>query len=559
MLSSLHISNLVLVPELLIDFRAGFNTVTGETGAGKSLILGALHLLAGGRASAAVIRKGAKSCEVSGTILLENSFPGVKKSIDDLLEEYGLPPCDEGQLLLRRTVTESGSRAFINGAAVTAAILKTFGDQLIDIHGPNDSHSLLQPSRQLQLLDLYGGCKSALQAVSDTWGRLAANRKELQSLKNATLAPEEVALLNHQLQEIDRAQLKADEEEQLIAQHRLAANSARLRELAAMLSQGLSQSDNSLVEALIPWIRYADELAELDSERGTTFQQRLNGVSEELADLASELADYGYSLDIDEEALQELEERIGLIQTLRRKYGPTLEDVIATGERLRQRLSKVGNRSAELERLQREEQQLRSELESQCAELRRLRQEAAAQLAPAIEEKLQNLGFLKALFRINLTAIAPGATGADAAEFYFAANPGEEIQPLRHAASSGEVARVMLAIKTVLSEVDDLPILVFDEIDANIGGRTATAVAAELRAVGRKHQVFSITHLPLIAAAGDQHYQVEKQVSEDRTTATMTLLEGDRRVAELVRMLGADANDAPAIAHAREMLENNSQ
>ncbi len=556
MLESLFIRNLVLVTELQLDFGEGFLTVTGETGAGKSLILGALKLLAGGRAAASLIRKDATSCEVAGTFLIDKDAPAIQAAVDAKLEEFGLPQRDEGRLLLRRTVTESGSRAFVNGSPVTAAILKEFGDILIDIHGPNESHSLLAPSKQLRLLDLFGGHDKALDEVSTAWKELQSCRKELDELLQEGLNPEEQSLLAHQLKEIDDAALLPDEEEELLARHRLVANAARIQALSGMLSQGISQGENSLVDALVPWIRNAEELAQLDPQKGEEFLQRLDGISNDLNDLGSELEDYAGTLDFDQEALHEMDERIELIQKLKRRYGPTVADVIATGERLRQRLSKAASRVADLEALRGREQTALKGHSAACQKLTALRQKAAETLAPAITEKLKHLGFLKALFEVRVTPATPGATGADAVEFFFAPNQGEDIAPLRLAASSGEVARVMLAIKTVLSEVDDVPVLVFDEIDANIGGRTASAVAEELHAVGNKHQVFSITHLPLIAAAGDQHFLVEKRVEDDRTITEMHPLTGKARVQEIVRMLGADASDATATAHAKELLRN---
>ncbi|MCQ2397499.1 MAG: DNA repair protein RecN [Lentisphaeria bacterium] len=558
MLESLFIRNMVLVTELQLDFGPGFLTVTGETGAGKSLILGALQLLAGARAPASLIRRGAKSCEVAGAFLITTAFPAVEKAIDAKLDEYGLPPREDSRLLLRRTLTERGSRAFINGSPVTAAILKEFGDILIDIHGPNDSHSLLAPSRQLRLLDLYGNHQQALQKVADAWRALAQIRDALDELKQDGLAPEELALLTHQLKEIDDAALAPDEEHELLAKHRLVANAARIQTLSGTLSQGISQGENSLVDMLVPWIRSAEELAQLDPSGGEEFLNRLNAISNDLSDLGSELEDYASGMEFDGEALQQMDERIELIQKLKRRYGGSLEEVIATGERIRARLKKAASRSADLETLSEREIAANKALLDACGELTRLRKASAEKLAPAITQKLQHLGFQKALFQVGLTAAAPSSNGTDAVEFLFAPNQGEAIAPLRLAASSGEVARVMLAIKTVLSEVDDIPVLVFDEIDANIGGRTAAAVAAELHSVGARHQVFSITHLPLIAAAGDRQYLVEKRLEEDRTLTQMTLLSPEARILEITRMLGADENDSAALAHARELLANST-
>ncbi len=555
MLESLYIRNLVLVPKLQLDFAPGFVTITGETGAGKSLVIGALALLSGRRASPSVISHGADHCEVAGVFRLNDSFAALKKRIDDKLEELGLPPCEEGRLMLRRVLSANGSRAFVNGSPVTAGVLRLFGEALVDIHGPNENQSLLLPARQLRLLDSFGSYHPLLEEGTASWNTLEALRKRRAELEGAGLTPEELSLLEHQLQEIDRAELHPDEEETLADEHRRAAGAQRLCELSGQLAGVLGQNDDSLVDSLSAAIRGAEELAEIDPKGGEEFLKRMNAVSEELSSLSADLQDYNASLDLDGEALQRLEERLALVQALKRRYGPTYQDVIDTGERIRARIRNATGRVEELQRLQEEEAAARAAFETLCGRLTAARRKAAGTLAEAIAGKLKRLGFLKAAFEVRLEAAAGSATGADACEFCLSPNPGEPLSPLRECASSGEIARVMLAVKSVLSDADELPIMVFDEIDANIGGRTAGAVAAELRALGRRHQIFSITHLPLIAAAGDAHYLVEKRVQGERTITTMAPVEGDGRVAELVRMLGADENDRAAVAHAREMLE----
>ncbi len=556
MIESLYIKDLVLVSELQIDFSAGFNTVTGETGAGKSLILGALQLLSGGRASSSVIRKGARSCEVAAVVYLSEQYQTLAEWLAKKLDEYALPACEEGRLLLRRVITESGSRAFVNGSPVTAAILRSIGERLIDIHGPNENQSLLLPSQQLRLLDLYGNHRTLLHDVALAYQELVSYRKQLQDLAENILSPEELELVSHQLQEIDRAKLSPEEEQQLIAQHKTAANSARLRELADALAMQLAMGDNAITDALAPIIRMSEELADLDETGGSDFVNRLNVVSEEISSIAQDLQDYASRMDFDGEALQNMENRIALIQKLKRRFGPTVEDVLAAAERLRSRVKSAQSHTSEVERLKTAETQCMARLKELSAVLSEKRHATAQNLAPAISEKLRVLGFANAHFEVHLASCPVGMTGADSCEFFFAPNRGEECTALRHSASSGEVARVMLAIKTVLSEVDEVPVLVFDEIDANIGGRTAAAVATELRAVGRHHQVFSITHLPLIAASGNHQYIVEKHLDNDRTVTSMRELCGDERVAEIVRMLGAASDDRVAKAHAQEMLNS---
>ncbi|MBO7742370.1 MAG: hypothetical protein J6S21_07440, partial [Victivallales bacterium] len=483
-------------------------------------------------------------------------FPALRESISSRLNEAGLPPCEEDRLLLRRLVTESGSRCFINGSSVTAAIMRTFGELLIDIHGPNDSHSLLQPSRQLRLLDLYGGHQQLTDACAALWQKTARLQKELDSLHENALTPEDRELLRHQLDEILSAAPDPSEEAPLIARHRIAANGERLRNLARGIAYAISDAENSVCETLAPCIQQAEELLELDPERGGEFLERLNSAAAALNDLAYDLETYGSNDDFDEEALREAEERIGILQRLKRRYGPTLEDVVACARRMENRLNAADTILERQQELLDELKHLRQLFSAKCGELTAARRRAAENLAPAVSGKLHRLGFTQARFEAAISPAAPGSTGADSCEFNFAPNPGEDIAPLRQAASSGEIARVMLAVKTVLSEVDDIPVLVFDEIDANVGGKTAAAVASELRSVGTRHQVFSITHSPLIAAAGDNHFLVEKHLEGDRTVTGMTTLQGEERINELLRMLGADARDAGARAHVLEMMAN---
>lgn len=556
MLESLYIRNLALVSELHLEFESGLNVVTGETGAGKSLVIGAMQMLAGGRASAASIRKGEKSCEIAGVIRLSDAFAEVRAALAARLEEAGVPPCEEGQLLLRRLLSENGSRAFVNSVPVTAALLKEIGELLIDIHGPNDSQNLLLPARQLELLDVYAGCREAVKSCRQLWHQLGRKRAEVRVLAEESLAPEEIALLEHQLKEIRQAGVRPEEENGLLERHRLAAHARRLVEVAGQCAGGLAEQEGGAVDQVAVVLRQLREVEQYDPRPGGEFCRRLEVLSEQLQELADDLSGYAGRLQVDEEELVELERRIGVLQKLKRKYGPTLEDVLQSGERIRQRLERLQGRDEQMQKLCREESELRRLHEEKCVMLSGTRQAAAVRLGQEIAGRLQRLGFSQALFAVRVTPVAAGASGADAAEFCFAPNVGEGIQPLRLSASSGEIARVMLAIKAVLSEADAVPILVFDEIDANIGGVVAGAVAEELRAVGRRHQTFCITHLPLIAAAGQRHLQVSKEVCSARTHARVRVLSAAERVDELVRMLGAQRDASAAREHAAQMLGN---
>lgn len=556
MLSSLHIRNLAVVAELDVEFGSGLNVVTGETGAGKSLILGALQLLLGERASASVIRQGAPSCDLSAVVRTDGAGTrAVRREIDRLLEENSLPAGDDdGALLLRRVISPSGTRNFINGAPVTLQLLGRLGDLLIDIHGPHDHQSLLQPRTQLALLDDFAGLEKELAGCGAAWDALAAARAESARLEAGHLSPQEEEFCRFQLHEIEAAAVNPEEDAQLAQRHAVAAHRRSLLEAANAARQGLTEGEAAAVEQLRAVLRMLGDIESVDAEQGAGFRERLEQLIESAEDLSGDLETYAGSLDLDEAELARLEERLGILQKLKRKYGPELEDIVKTGEALREKLGAVEQRQERLERQAAECRRLETAHLDVCMRLRKARQTATEKLAAAITAKLQKLGFAQGLFAVRLTDGEPGAAGADHAEFCFAPNPGEAMQPLRQIASSGEMARVMLAVKTILSQSDRVPVLIFDEVDANIGGRVAVMVAEEMAAIARRHQVLCISHLPQIAAAGGRHYRVSKLYKDGRTLTAMQLLDDAGREEELTRMLGAEHGSATARDHVREML-----
>jgi DNA repair protein RecN (Recombination protein N) len=553
-LESLHIRNLALVVELDIEFGAGLNAVTGETGAGKSLILGAVQLLLGGRAGAGVIRTGESQCEISAILHLGEDYGELRRAVAAQLDAGGVAPCEENRLLIRRVVTPSGSRVFVNGSPATVGFLGELGALLVDIHGPHEHQSLLRPQCQLALLDAFAGLDEQTEVCADAYRAWQEAQKILIAERERGINPGEVDLLRHQLREIDNAELRPDEEEELVEMHHVASHAQRLAEIAAQCSEGLSEAEGCVTDQLSLFVRLVNELESLDAERGAVFSEQLSGIVESIHELSVDLTNYGESRDLDPEQLQMLEERLNLIQKLKRRYGGTIEDVLQAADEIREQLDAFDSRAERLAELEREVGLAKRAHRAICAELSIGRREASAKLAEAISDKLRRLGFLQARFAVDVTESEPGPTGADRAEFGFAPNPGEAMQPLRRIASSGEMARVMLAVKTVLSAADHIPVLIFDEVDANIGGRVAVTVAEELAAIGHRHQVLSITHLPQIAAAGHRHFQVAKRIDGERTITTMLSLEGEDREREIMRMLGADSDSTTARNHARELL-----
>jgi len=555
-LSTLRIKNLALVADLTLELQPGFCAITGETGTGKSVILGALNLVLGRRADRGALRSGAESCTVEAVFDVQN----LRAPLPRFLEERGLEPCESGQLVLKRTFTAAGTnRQFVNGSPTSLATLEEMGGWLIDLHGPHDHQSLLQPRLQLSLVDAYGG----LDSPRESFAERLRQRSRLQQAKAALIVDErtyaqQIDLLRHQVREISDARLRPGEETELEAEHGRAANAARLLELSQTALATLGEADDATLTSLGTVGRSLQDLARIDSGAQALLEIQVQAAGL-LRELQSELSRYADRIDLDPQRLAELEERLNLLQSLQRKYGGSLDEVIAFGNEARQRLESLESRDAELERLNRELQELDEELRTLGNSLSERRQSVLSGLNRAAEGELSSLGFRQSRFEATLTHNPDPAhateTGMDRMEFQFAPNPGEPARPLRAIASSGELARVMLALKTVLADQDAVPVLVFDEVDANVGGETAHAVGQKMAAIASKHQVLCITHLAPVAAAASTHYQVIKEVREGRTESRIQTLNRAERVAELGRMLGGGA---AAQRHAQELLSQPS-
>ena len=549
MLASLHIRNLALVEDLEWTLAPGFIAITGETGSGKSIIIGALKLLIGERADKSLIRSGADACTVEALFQLGNAA-----AMNARLEENGAEPCSDDHLILKRTFTSAGAnKQFVNASPTTLAVLKSLGDLLVDLHGPHDHQSLLSNEKQLDLLDAYanaGHARAAYAAQYTALHGLLAEHAEL-SASEASLE-REVDLLRHQVNEITAAQLQPGEEETTLARYTVASNSRRLIEISTAIIQRLSEADDSLLSGLGEVQRQFRDLEKLDPAAAQIAQSHANAVIE-LEEAAHSLQHYLDALDIDPQQLAALEERVSLFETLKRKYGPTLDQVIAFGDEAATRLRKIESRGEELARLDRAIAAARETLAALGAKLTKLRSAAAPKLAADIQGQLRDLGFKKSEFAIELHHHdKPAPAGLESAEFLFAPNPGEPAKPLKAIASSGEISRVMLAVKSSLASQDRIPLLVFDEIDANVGGEIAHAVGAKMAALAEAHQVLCITHLPQVAAAASTQVVVAKQYTGDRTTSQLTEVKGKPRVEEIARMLGGKTDSA--LAHARTLL-----
>ncbi|MEY2466950.1 MAG: repair protein RecN [Verrucomicrobiota bacterium] len=591
MLTTLRIKNLALVDDLTLELQPGYNVITGETGAGKSIIIGALNLVLGERADRTLIRSGSENCSVEavfdvGVQASACSSSTLKRGLQRFLEENGLEPCEENQLVLKRVFTSAGAnRQFVNGSPTTLAALTTIGEWLVDIHGPHDHQSLLHAARQLAILDAYGGLQNEVEA----FGELVQRRSVLENEKTALIVDEktyaqQLDLLRFQVSEISTAKLQPGEDEQIEQEYQRASNAAKLLQLSQTALDLLSENENSLLTQAGSIGRTLNELQRIDSGAATIVSQHELAVGA-MRDLQGELSHYVDKVDIDPARLQELEERLNLLHSLKRKYGVTLAEVIAFGDDAKQKLQSLEQRDEELARLNAALEKLDAELLKAGKGLSTKRKKVIPQLSKAVSKQLADLGFKQSRFDVAMTtnevgtsrcdvparAVAggtiaplnvsrtaqravPASSGFDEIEFQFAPNLGEPAKPLRAIASSGELARVMLALKTVLAAEDEIPVLIFDEVDANVGGETANAVGEKMRQIAAKRQVLCITHLPQVAATATAHYVVTKQIKAGRTISEITLLDKKARVTELTRMLGGQTDAARK--HAEALLKS---
>ena len=559
MLTTLRIKNLALVADLTLELQAGYNVITGETGAGKSMLIGALNLVLGERADRTLIRSGAESCSVEAVFELRPP----RAHIRAFLEENGLEPCQDHQLVLKRAFTNAGAnRQFINGSPTTLAALNALGQWLVDIHGPHEHQSLLHPARQLAILDAFG----KLEAEREGFAQVLARGASLQARKSVLIVDErtyaqQLDLLRFQTGEIAAARLQPGEEDQLTRDYTRASNAAKLLQLGHEALETLGEGENSLLAQAGLVGRALRELERTDASAAPLVALQEQAVSV-FQELRAELSRYADKVELDPGRLAQLEERLNLLQALKRKYGPGLADVIAFGEEARRKLGSLEQRDAELARLNAQLEELTAELWRTGQALGAKRRAVVPELSKAVGKELSGLGFKQSRFDATLATVGRSdflehpwrvpASGLEAIEFQFAPNPGEPARPLRAIASSGELARVMLALKTVLAAEDQVPVLVFDEVDANVGGETARAVGEKMRQIARRRQVLCITHLPQVAAPAAAHYVATKQLKGGRTISEITRLQPKERVTELARMLGGQTE--AALKHAQALV-----
>ncbi|KXU37953.1 DNA repair protein RecN [Cephaloticoccus capnophilus] len=551
MLQSLRIQNLALLEEVELDFEAGFTAVTGETGAGKSILIGALSLLAGQRADKTMIRQGAEALVVEASLFFADS-----ERVDAVLMELELPICEEGVLILRRSLPrEKAPKITINGSLATLSALQQLGELWIDFHGPSEPRRLLKESCQLELLDLYGRCGPALETYQRryrAWREAEAAVERLQAQRRAS--PEQLEFLQSQLARMEALDLSEEAIGALERDFTRMSQVQELTELAGRLVEGLS-GEEGVESRLAAVLADARRLREMDSE-SATLAERLSSAAIELADVASEASALLEGLQFDPQEAQQVQDNMSAWLDLKRRHGGDLDAVIAARGEMQRQLDEQGDIEGALLRAETARDAALREAQAAAAVLRVQREKAATGLGEVAAGAIAQLGFAKSEFRICIVPKELGPQGDCGVEFLFSPNVGEAALPLNRVASSGELARVMLALKTLLADLDRVPLLVFDEIDANVGGEIGAIVGQKLAQIAQTHQVLCLTHFPQVAAQARRHLLVEKDQTQSRAVVRIRGIEGEReaRLGELARMLG-DRNAASALAHAQRLLD----
>ncbi|MBQ7402567.1 MAG: DNA repair protein RecN [Lentisphaeria bacterium] len=548
MLKWLHIRNLALVSDAALDFSSGFNAVTGETGAGKSVLMGGLRLLLGARFEKNAIREGSERCEISGMFSVD---PDSLERINQILDDAGVEQCDGDNLLIKRVFTPSGGKIFVNASAANSKLLTSLGAYLADIHGASATVTLLNPAEQLFSLDRFTGNQELLAECSDAWKIYTDALKEKEALLKNMPSSFEAERFRIDVEHIEKVNPKPGEDAEIAKIHSAAANSREILELSSSVIGLLTESEESLLERLAAIRRLLHSLERVDEEHALQFQEQLELISDSIRNLSDEISSHAETVDLDAETFAAMEERIRDLQTLKRKFGPTLENVLEYLKEAKNRLDIFENSEFAREKAEQKVAEAEAGHRKICKRLSEARKNAAEHLEAQLKKELEKLGFKRSEFRISFENGTPGSTGSDKIEFLFSANPGVRALPLREVASSGELCRVMLALKTVLAGADRIPTLVFDEIDANIGGETAVTVGEELAKLAQRKQIISISHLPQVAACAEKHFKVEKITSADTAETTVSEVTGKARIAEIARMLGGGA---AALKHAGAVL-----
>jgi DNA repair protein RecN (Recombination protein N) len=567
-LRSLRIRDYALIEELSIDFDSGLNIVTGQTGAGKSILVGAMEMIIGERASTEVVRSGATKAVVEGV------FEGADISpVEELLEENAIEPAADGELIMRREIRSQQSRAFINDTPGTVHLMREIAGYLIDLHGQHEHQSLLRTEEHLRMLDDYGGLGGLVERYRENYERvrgLVEDRTDL--LDREKELEQKKELVAFQIEEIDRIDPQPGEEADLEAEMRVLANAEQLYESTNRLYRLLFESDHSVYDRLVVARNELQDLQRIDAEF-EEISEEIESAEIIVSEVTKFLQDYNAQIEFDPERLEEIRQRLNELDTLKRKYGGSVEAVLEHREEIGEVHALAENYEAEIGQLNEEIEEARQELSRTAHRLSRKRKEVAKTVEEGVIRELKTLGIKHAEFEIHFdrqfdesgwVSLPPDSSasdryqafthGVDEVEFYISTNVGEEVRPLKDVASGGEISRIMLALKTILAKSERLPILVFDEIDVGISGSIARKVGQSMYDLAQYHQIISITHLPQIASLADTHFIVEKKVADGRTKTVVHRLSEDERMQEVASLIsGADVTEA-ALENARQLI-----
>ncbi len=553
MLINLHVKNLALIEEIDVNFKNGFNVLTGETGAGKSIIIGSINIALGAKVNTDIIRNGADYALVELEFLIED------KDKLEVLKEMGITDLEEGQLFITRKLMDGRTVTKINGENITNTQLKKITALLIDIHGQHEHQSLLNEAKHIEILDKYAkddilSLKQEIKMVYQEYTKLLSELNDM-SLDEKDMA-KEISFLKFEINEIEEAALLKDEDVELEAEYKLLSNSKRIVSGVASAQQSIADyRGSSAIEAVGNAIKSINSVIEFD-ERLQNILSQLNDAEAILNDAGNDIADYLSKMDLDEEHFAIIKDRINLINGLKAKYGQSIEEILLYKQKCEEKYEKLNNYDELKQALNQKKLEFENRLEDLCSKLSKQRKEVALVLSKSIKEALVELNFLSVEFDLEFEKNDKyTANGYDIVRFVISTNPGEAKKPLSKIASGGEISRIMLAIKSVIADKDETDTLIFDEIDTGISGRTAQMVSEKINLIAKKHQVICITHLPQIAAMADEHFLIEKQVLDNKTVTDIYALKNENIVNELARLIGGAKITDATLASAKEMKE----
>lgn len=561
MLSELYISNFALIDDITIKFDKGLNIFTGTTGVGKSLIIGALNFLLGSRVTNDIVRTGKKDVSVSGVFIIKNEH--IREKLREHIDSF-----DDEEIIIQRNLDQDGrNRCRLNNQPITVPLLKEIGELLVNIHGQHEHESLTKPLNQLIILDGFGKSDTNRDKFTEVYTKAIGKERLIQELKeNREARKRQIDLHNFEINEIESACLKPDEPDILEKERFILANSEKIQNTLSYCTDSLYESDNSIISRLKEISNELSKIKDIDN----SFENPLEICNQslyQLEDAAITLSKCVEGHDFNPERLEQIEDRIETIRHLKSKYGETIEDILSYCKESKLKLEQLLKENEDLSSTEKELKELRKSVIDSGKNLTQLRKKAGAKLSTLVKKELEGLGITNGRFDIDISTIDTtnaepfnleygSRTGFDHIEFMFSSNPGEELKPLRKIASGGEISRIMLALKRHLATADQTPVLIFDEIDANIGGRMGKVIGEKLRLVSQSHQVICITHLPQIASYAEQHFKVNKFAKNNKTFVTIEILSTKERLEEIAEMIRGTEKTDVTRKQAKEMIDD---